>query len=71
MESLAGTLQVLAIIAVVVVAVVLVLGMVSMAVGGKINERWGNRLMQLRVITQGVAIALLAGLAAITLSQNG
>ncbi len=70
MDTLAALLQGLAIAAMVTVVAVLLLGIVSMAMGGEVNARWGNRLMRLRIIVQGIAIALLAGLAIITLSQN-
>ena len=70
MDTFAALLQGLAIAAMVTVVAVLLLGIVSMAMGGEVNVRWGNRLMRLRVIVQGIAIALLAGLAIITLSQN-
>lgn len=39
---------------------VLVIGIVSMIKGGEFNEKYGNKLMQLRVSLQGVALALLA-----------
>ena len=54
-----------ALIAAFVAAVVaaLALGILSMALGGDFNARWGNRLMRLRVIFQGLAVALLAILA--------
>jgi|APSaa5957512535_1039671.scaffolds.fasta_scaffold736710_1 hypothetical protein len=70
MDTLAALLNGLAIAAMVTVVAVLLLGIVSMAMGGEVNARWGNRLMCLRIIVQGIAIALLAGLAIITLSQN-
>ncbi len=35
-------------------------GVVAMARGGEFNARYGNRLMQARVICQGLAIAFLA-----------
>lgn len=35
-------------------------GLITMAVGGDWNRRYGNRLMRLRVCAQGVALALLA-----------
>ena len=34
-------------------------GVVSMSRGGTFNDRWGNRLMRLRVATQAVAVGLL------------
>ena len=38
----------------------LVLGILSMARGGAFNAKYGNKLMRARVITQFVALALLA-----------
>jgi hypothetical protein len=70
METLAVTLHYLAVAAVAAVVGALVLGFISMAAGGAVNERWGNRLMRLRVVLQGGAVALLAGLAAVTVGQN-
>ncbi len=40
-------------------------GVVAMARGGGFNARWGNKLMRLRIIAQGAAVALLAVLAAV------
>jgi hypothetical protein len=34
-------------------------GLASMSRGGDFNARWGNRLMRWRVISQGVALALI------------
>lgn len=39
---------------------VLALGLFSMIKGGEFNEKHGNRIMQLRVMLQGLALALLA-----------
>jgi hypothetical protein len=66
MASLAGVLQVLFIVALGAVLAVLVFGIVAMGRGGDFNARWGNRLMRLRVVAQGVAVALLAALAILT-----
>jgi len=41
---------------------VLVAGGISMSRGGDFNARHGNRLMRLRVMLQGAAVALLAAL---------
>ena len=41
------------------VVVILFSGLFAMARGGAFNQRWGNRLMRLRVIAQGVAITLI------------
>jgi hypothetical protein len=37
---------------------VLVVGVVSMAKGGEFNARYGNKLMRLRILMQGIAVAL-------------
>jgi hypothetical protein len=39
---------------------VLVLGIACMAKGGEFNKKYGNKLMQARVMLQGSAILLLA-----------
>lgn len=39
---------------------VLVLGVASMIRGGELNKKYGNRLMQARVMLQGLALALFA-----------
>ena len=52
-------LYVLIVLAVVATAAVLALGLVSMARGGSFDDRFSNRLMRLRVFTQGVAVALI------------
>ena len=36
------------------------LGIFSMAKGGEFNKKYGNKLMQARVMLQGLAIAMLA-----------
>ncbi|MDR3441244.1 HIG1 domain-containing protein [Telmatospirillum sp.] len=41
---------------------VLVTGVVVFARGGDVNRRWGNRLMNLRVVTQFLAVVLLGAL---------
>lgn len=43
-------------IAMVITLAALALGIFSMAKGGEFNEKYGNKLMQTRVICQGVAI---------------
>ena len=65
MELLSVLLKILVGIALVATVVVLFTGVVSMARGGSFNARWGNKLMRLRVIVQGTAVALLAVLAAV------
>ena len=41
-----------------VVVIVLLTGVVGMARGGDFNARYGNKLMRLRVILQGLAVVL-------------
>lgn len=38
---------------------ILLLGVLSMAFGGKINKKYGNKLMSLRVLSQAIAIFAL------------
>ncbi len=65
MELLSVLLKVLVGIALVATVGALVAGVVSMARGGSFDARWGNKLMRLRIIAQGAAVALLAVLAAV------
>lgn len=44
----------------VVVLGVLLTGVIAMARGGEFNKKYGNRLMQLRVATQFIAVILIA-----------
>ncbi|MFT4074608.1 MAG: twin transmembrane helix small protein [Asticcacaulis sp.] len=53
----------LALIAMFGVLVVLGIGIFSLVRGGYFRERWSNKLMQLRVAMQAVAILLLVILA--------
>ncbi|MDN3031043.1 MULTISPECIES: HIG1 domain-containing protein [unclassified Candidatus Tisiphia] len=39
---------------------ILVLGVVSMAIGGKIDKKFSSKLMSLRVIFQAFAVCVLA-----------
>jgi hypothetical protein len=50
----------LAVLAIVATTAVLVVGVVTFALGPGFSARYGTRLMTMRVILQGVAIALLA-----------
>ncbi len=43
----------------VVILVVLIVGIVIMAVGGKANAKYSNKLMTLRVILQAIVILML------------
>lgn len=49
-----------AILAGLAVVGVLALGLFSMAKGGEFNKKYGNKLMQARVMLQGLALLMLA-----------
>ena len=55
--------KILSIIFLVCVAVVLVLGIGTLFKGGETSKKYSNKLMQLRVILQFIAIVLLVGFA--------
>ena len=38
----------------------LFMGLISMVKGGEFNQKYGNKLMRLRVTFQGIALALFA-----------
>lgn len=61
-------LPILILISFLSVVAVLIIGIFSMIKGGAFNEKYGNKLMQLRVALQGVTILLLA--LAYFLAQN-
>ena len=53
-------------VAMLAVVAVLLVGVFGMAKGGEFNKKYGNRLMQARVVLQGIALgffvlAILAG----------
>lgn len=50
----------LVVIAMLMTLSVLFAGLISMAIGGEFNRKYGNRLMRWRVIMQGIAILLFA-----------
>jgi hypothetical protein len=56
-------LRILALVAMFAVLVVLGVGIFSLVRGGKFRENWSNKLMQLRVLLQAIAIGLLVLLA--------
>ncbi len=61
-------LPILILISFLSVVAVLFIGIFSMIKGGAFNEKYGNKLMQLRVALQGLTILLLA--LAYFLAQN-
>ena len=59
-----GTLvKILGIVLLIVVAVVLLLGIGTLFKGGETSKKYSNKLMQLRVILQFVAILVLVAFA--------
>ncbi len=48
------------IIAMLATLVTLIIGLVAMTRGGAFNEKYGNKLMRLRVVLQGVALVIFA-----------
>ncbi|KZB51229.1 multisubunit Na+/H+ antiporter MnhB subunit [Thalassospira sp. MBR-102] len=64
---MAGFLQIGVLIAMAAVAVILVLGIITMARGK--DARKSNKLMQLRVLVQGIALLLLVILSFMALGK--
>lgn len=44
----------------------MVAGIVLMAIGGEVNRKYGNRLMMMRVVSQGVLVLLLGAFFAVS-----
>ena len=61
---ISGTLvKILGITLLIIVAVVLILGIGTLFKGGNTSKKYSNKLMQLRVLIQFVAILVLVGFA--------
>ena len=59
-----GTLvQILGIVLLIVVAVVLILGIGTLFKGGETSKKYSNKLMQLRVLLQFIAVVALVSFA--------
>mgnify|MGYP000961786003 FL=1 len=59
-----GTLvKILGIVLLIVVAVVLILGIGTLFKGGETSKKYSNKLMQLRVLLQFIAIVILVSFA--------
>ena len=59
-----GTLvKILGIVLLIVVAVVLILGIGTLLKGGETSRKYSNKLMQLRVLLQFIAIVVLVSFA--------
>ncbi|MBE1285933.1 MAG: twin transmembrane helix small protein [Rhodobacteraceae bacterium] len=52
-------LFILVILATMAVLVVLMIGIGGFAKGGKFNQKYGNKMMRLRIIAQAVAVVLV------------
>ena len=55
--------KILAVILLVVVAIVLILGIGTLFKGGETSKKYSNKLMQLRVLLQIIAIVVLVSFA--------
>ena len=55
--------KILAVLLLIVVAVVLILGIATLFKGGETSKKYSNKLMQLRVLFQFIAIILLVSFA--------
>ncbi|WP_158045948.1 twin transmembrane helix small protein [Skermanella pratensis] len=55
---MSGILTFLLVVAMLAVLGALFVGLFAMVRGGEFNDRYGNRMMRLRVILQGVALVL-------------
>jgi len=61
---ISGTLvKILSIVLLMIVAVVLILGIGTLFKGGKTSKKYSNKLMQLRVLLQFIAIVVLVSFA--------
>ena len=58
MEFFTKIAPILIIIVLILVFIVLVIGLVSMLLKGDFNKKYSNKLMRLRVITQGIIILI-------------
>ncbi len=56
-------IKILAVILLIAVATVLILGIGTLFKGGSTSKKYSNKLMQLRVLLQFIAIIVLVGLA--------
>ena len=61
---IAGTLvKILSIVLLITVGIVLILGIGTLFKGGETSKKYSNKLMQLRVLLQFIAIVALVGFA--------
>ena len=60
MEIFTKIAPILIIIGLVIVFIVLIIGLISMLTKGDFNKKYSNKLMRLRVITQGIIILIFS-----------
>ena len=60
MEFFTKITPILIIIGLILVSVVLIIGLVSMLAKGDFNKKYSNKIMRIRVITQGIIILIFA-----------
>ena len=60
MEFFTKIAPILIIIGLILVSIVLVVGLISMLAKGDFNKKYSNKLMRLRVITQGIIVLIFA-----------
>ena len=60
MEFFIKIAPILIIIGLILVFIVLVIGLVSMLAKGDFNKKYSNKLMRIRVITQGIIVLIFA-----------
>lgn len=60
MPHMTNLIPVLIVFSLIALVGVLGVGLFAMAKGGDFNKKYGNKLMQLRVVLQGLALLLLA-----------
>jgi amino acid permease len=60
MEFFTKIAPILIIIGLILVSIVLVIGLVSMLAKGDFSQKYSNKLMRLRVITQGIIVLIFA-----------
>ncbi len=60
MEIFTKIAPILIIIGLVLVFIVLIIGLISMLTKGDFNKKYSNKLMRLRVITQGIIILIFS-----------
>ena len=60
MEFFTKIAPILIIIGLILVSIVLVIGLISMLAKGDFNKKYSNKLMRLRVITQGIIVLIFA-----------